>query len=260
MAKCAHFEVCGMEADAIPEGGHCILHAQDPDKDREAFAEALESHLAKGSGDFRLIYFCGKAHFENCTFEEAYFDGATFKRANFSGATFEKFNFSGATFNEQAVFSYCTFQGSFVFGGSNQHVLFAGAEVDFCNITLDPLGTIAFRNADLRRCRFLNTDVREIEFTSVEWCRTSSRWPGKGTVCVYDELCYADNIEEEWGRLERLYRELKQNYEDRKDYARAGDFHFREKEMRKHNRRDTPLSHRILLGASAATENASGRR
>jgi hypothetical protein len=38
-----------------------------------------------------------------------------------------------------------------------------------------------------------------------------------------------------WPQLERLYRELKQNYEDRRDYERAGDFHYGEKEMRRQN-------------------------
>lgn len=311
MAKCAHFNVCGIEADTIPEGGHCILHAQDPDKDRNAFAEAFEDHLARDTGDFRHIHFCGTANFADRTFEEwTCFIGATFEKADFSRAEFRgpaefgdatfakatflgaKFNqpadfykatfeaasfegamfetayfskttfgevdfhwatlkevdFSEATFCKRADFSYCTFRGGALFDGSSQSALFAGAEVDFRDVTLDPLNAVAFRNADLSRCRLLNTDAREMEFTSVAWCRKPSRWPrGKGTVCVYDELADEDeDVEKAWGRLERLYRELKQNYEGRRDYGRAGDFHFREKEMRKHNSH-TPLGHKVLL-------------
>ncbi len=288
MAKCAHFEVCGIEADTIPEGGHCILHAENPDKDQDAFAEALETHLATGTGDFRHIHFCGTADFARCTFEAANFHGATFEKwADFLGATFKESvsftratfnevsfidatfnkeaNFRGATFNKRANFSHCTFRGSALFEGSNQRALVVGAEIDLRSVTLDPLDAVAFRNADLRRCRFLNTDVREIEFTSVEWCRKPPMWwplcrkpptwlgdgklptwlGGKGTVCVYDELCYEDP-EKPWGRLERLYRELKQNYEDRRDYGRAGDFHFREKQIRKCNPNTSP-GHKLLL-------------
>ena len=35
-----------------------------------------------------------------------------------------------------------------------------------------------------------------------------------------------------YAHIEQVYRQLKQNHEDRKDYERASDFHFGEKEMR----------------------------
>jgi hypothetical protein len=38
-----------------------------------------------------------------------------------------------------------------------------------------------------------------------------------------------------WEQIELLYRELKQNHEDRRNYARAGDFHYGEKEMQRRN-------------------------
>jgi hypothetical protein len=49
-----------------------------------------------------------------------------------------------------------------------------------------------------------------------------------------------------WSQLERPYRELKQNYEDRRDYERAGDFHYGEKEMRRQNP-DTAWGLRLFL-------------
>ena len=49
-----------------------------------------------------------------------------------------------------------------------------------------------------------------------------------------------------WPHIERLYRELKQNYEDRRDYERAGDFHYGEKEMRRRNQ-ETPIAIRVFL-------------
>ncbi len=49
-----------------------------------------------------------------------------------------------------------------------------------------------------------------------------------------------------WSQIERLYRELKQNHEDRRDYARAGDFHYGEKEMQRRNPQ-TPRSLRFFL-------------
>ena len=49
-----------------------------------------------------------------------------------------------------------------------------------------------------------------------------------------------------WEQVERLYREVKQNYNDHRDYARAGDFHYGEKEMQRLNCR-TPLSLWVFL-------------
>ena len=54
------------------------------------------------------------------------------------------------------------------------------------------------------------------------------------------------HTERSWARIERLYRELKQNYEDRRDYGRAGDFHYGEKEMQRRNP-ETPRGLRVLL-------------
>jgi hypothetical protein len=68
-------------------------------------------------------------------------------------------------------------------------------------------------------------------------------------VVVYDEIAPADLIAgrtQPWAQIERLYRELKQNHEDRRDYERAGDFHYGEKEMRRQNP-DTARGLRFFL-------------
>ena len=45
---------------------------------------------------------------------------------------------------------------------------------------------------------------------------------------------------------ERIYRDLKNNYQNDKDWERAGDFHYGEKEMRRKNP-NTDLIHRFFL-------------
>lgn len=50
----------------------------------------------------------------------------------------------------------------------------------------------------------------------------------------------------QWSEVERLYRQLKTNYEDRGDFPRAGDFHIGEKEARRQNL-NTHWSMRLLL-------------
>jgi hypothetical protein len=64
---------------------------------------------------------------------------------------------------------------------------------------------------------------------------------------VYDEDApLAADETRAWGQIEELYRGLKQNHEERRDYERAGDFHYGEKEMRRKNP-DTPIGLRALL-------------
>ena len=50
MADCKHHDICGLPDDADPEARLCILHTHNPDKDTQAFAEALDVH-PKGKGD-----------------------------------------------------------------------------------------------------------------------------------------------------------------------------------------------------------------
>jgi hypothetical protein len=100
---------------------------------------------------------------------------------------------------------------------------------------INPPDAVTFLGADLTKCRFQNTDVRKVQLFDVNWPRKG------GQTIVYDEIApvkSADESEEvgstrPWYQLERLYRELKQNYEDRRDYERAGDFHYGEKGMRR---------------------------
>jgi hypothetical protein len=112
---------------------------------------------------------------------------------------------------------------------------------------------LRFIEADLSRCRFLGTDVRKVGFIGVLWVQIGSR----------DGIC--DEIEPSGpgkehplALTEELYRQLKQNYEERRDYERAGHFHVGEKEMRLRNPA-TRLDLRILLalykGISGYGEN-----
>src|SRR5207247_7719253 len=96
--------------------------------------------------------------------------------------------------------------------------------------------------ADLRRCKFQDTDVREVELTAIKWPKIGNR------VVVYDEIAPPPDFEnfkidvsvaefrvQSLFRIERLYRQLKQNYQERGDHERVRDFHYGEKEMRRRN-------------------------
>lgn len=108
-----------------------------------------------------------------------------------------------------------------------------------------PEASVRFRYPDLRKCRFLNTDLRNIDFLGVEWCdevagRSTLYGEWFSRVGLYDEVAPVTEQEESadqrpWPEIERLYRQLKLNYENRGDFPRAGDFHIGEKEARRRN-------------------------
>jgi hypothetical protein len=108
---------------------------------------------------------------------------------------------------------------------------------------IDSSDAVTFLDADLTKCRFLDTDLRKVYMVGV-------KWPQKGgRAHVYDAIASVKTealSRRPWNQIERLYRELKQNYEDRRDYERAGDFHYGEKEMRRQNP-DTARGLRFFL-------------
>jgi uncharacterized protein YjbI with pentapeptide repeats len=185
-----------------------------------------------------------KVSFWHATFKKcADFEGATFgEGVNFSSAKFkEGADFSGASFGKKASFLGSTFLGrtSFVSGQEEGQTsqIFPGVEIDFSGVIIDPLDALTIRDADLQKCKFQGTDLRKAEITNATWPKIPVRSFGitvSSRNGVYDEFASPKKDEpREWYHVERLYRELKQNYEDRRDYERACDFHYGEKEARR---------------------------
>jgi len=50
-----------------------------------------------------------------------------------------------------------------------------------------------------------------------------------------------------WGNIEKLYRDLKLHYDESRDYQRAGDFHYGEKEMQRRNPQSTRIQRTLLM-------------
>lgn len=234
-----------------------------------------------GDVNFKSAVFSGDTWFRSTTFEDgAYFDKAVFeKEALFSNPRFlSEAIFDRATFKGRTLFLGTCFDGTTFTpvesqlrtrrahqiqwsrtlpyftvsrwislavgkGGRKCGILWTKCDASFTSVNIEGYGLLTFRRADLRRALFRNTDLTKPEFVDV-------RWPQKGHMnCVYDEVSRSRRTEDrakDWGDFEQLYRALKRNYEDRRDHARAGDFHFREKEMRKRNP-STPLGDKALL-------------
>lgn len=208
-------------------------------------------------GDFRLVKFNEKAGFSMATFaekakanflatrfaEEANFVEARLKNGGeFTSVTFEKgASFRRSTFGGIVVFNGASFLGRTVFEPQKakaQNPIFSEAkEVFFTNVTTEPLDALIFRDADLSRCRFERTDLREVEITGARWPEMDRPFPlVPKRFGVYDEKAPPGTGQTRaWSHIERVYRELKQNFEDRRDYERARDFHYGEKEMRRKN-------------------------
>jgi hypothetical protein len=255
---------CGREP--YDEQGLCICHSDKPDKDAAAFQHEIRAMLARKDYDFTGFVFPGGADFGNRAFDgPVWFRGATFQgAARFTNSTFQgEANFYAATFQGGAYFSFATFQGeanfyAATFQGAAQFsqatfqsvasfsvarfegaALFAGyrdnwvfsreADADFRWARFHQSEKVLFQHAFLGRTRFLGADVRQVDFTAVEWARRSG-----GRFAVRDELTSEKEGEEkDYALIGNLYRQLKHNYEERRDPITAGDFHFGEMEMRR---------------------------
>lgn len=364
MGNCKHYEICGLSDDADPAQGLCILHSMKPDKDKQAFANALANHRQKEAENFAYFVFPESANFRKATFthqgnfsQTRFLKGADFveakfhqgvdfteakfgeeslfvqvqflgRRANFFGAEFiNGVSFSGAKFGRGAIFASVKFvkgdirffmaefvkgadfrstefNGPTLFRGTKFHdgqVLFRGAafidgvdfswaefsngavfeetvfqgdkidfkygsfkgkslftsqreegeenpipifsevgEVNFKRVIIDPPDALTFIEADLTKCLFEDTDLQEVHFTGVQWPKVKRR------IGVYDEGFLKKRTSGPWEKVEHLYRKLKKNYEEDRDYERAGHFHYGEKEMRRRNP-ETSIGLKVLL-------------
>lgn len=207
----------------------------------------------QGEASFYEARFEGEAVFHGATFQgEAEFDGARFQgEANFRGATFQgKADFDGARFQGEADFGLArfegeadfdaaSFQGEAGFGGAtfegevgfrgygDVRVFTSEADADFRDARFGRPEKVVFQHVYLGRARLLNADVRQVEFTDVEWARRRG-----GHCAVWDELAPED-YERDYALIGKLYRQLKHNYEEQRDPITAGDFHIGEMQMRR---------------------------
>lgn len=214
----------------------------------------------QGSADFMSSVFGDPMSFSATTFmgtrfqRKAQFARARFRgEADFSGATFEaSAGFIGAEFQREARFFHMSFRQeahfvSATFGAAarfvgekinivkngvrvepmDNRVFSSEADADFRSAVFSQPTRVVFHHVSLRRTRFLDVDVREVILTDVEWAARSS-----GHFAVWDELGTSDD-ERNHELIAKLYRQLKHNYEERRDPIRAGDFHVGEMEMRR---------------------------
>ena len=198
--------------------------------------------LFKGKADFVVTCFKGRAIFAYAVFEgEADFGITTFEvGVHFMNASFNRqTNFAGASIKGEGYFLNATFQemvsfcsaafGDFIMITAEEHHKKAfRQEVDFRNVKLLKPEKVEFHKVDLNRFRFLQTDLRGVRFTDVDWYKEKE----KGRNKVFDEVSPDPKTKKfDYALIAQLCRCLRANYEENLRYSEAGDFYIGEMEM-----------------------------
>ena len=206
------------------------------------FGHAVDFSAARFSGDayFTFAMFMHNVHFNLIRLTTpAKPEGITDKngaqeRFPFIPTIFErKADFRDVTFSERAEFRQTRFRGD---GVAEPGPVFSLARFDKPKLVI-------FYDTYLGQALFHNCDVSEFLFTKVRWRQRDN---GKRMVFDEDERLKLDkeatiallpdaesHDSRNYGLVAELYQQLKKNYDDRKDYWTAGDFHYGEMEMKR---------------------------
>jgi len=241
-------EVYFSEAKFSNEAQVFFSGAQFLDQSKAIFAWTCFSNQSNAS--FLIAKFSNKSG--------AYFSGAKFLNEC-------NLYFSLAQFSDQArlVFSRAQFSGEaqadFSNAKFNDHseCLWVNTELSsqglfqFRNMRCEDTANIRFESIDLSEASFYLTDIEGFTFKSITWRKfrkgfvTRSKLKDEDLFEINDsiKIIALDGNEKKiekrklqinyFRQVEILYRQLKRNYEEKRDYHGAGDFHFGELEMRR---------------------------
>jgi len=187
-------------------------------------AEFLDSTFAEVA-DFRRSRFAHAAEFGGVAFAEA---------ADFSAANLEmEADFRRARFKERAQFRETKFRED---SSAQPGPVFGLARFEKPEL-------VTFYKTYLGQALFHDCDVSKFVFSAVRWRQRAN---GKSMVLEEDEkldtrqdLASALRNDEDhpdrrnYTLIAELYQQLKKNYDDRRDYWTAGDFHYGEMEMKR---------------------------
>jgi len=252
----SHAQYCQFKLSIDPDyqcphprksSGLCIFHllSEEPvgttiEKEfRQKFIELLES-MEKDP------------EIQECDFREFCFPFIdlslqTFPKAvDFSGSTFEaNADFWGSTFEAKANFRNSTFEAKANFGGSTFEVEeeeeadtdFEGflSECDFIALRLEKDAQITFEKVNLKEASFLDTNLERINFRDVKWHVPEKKFIRRKKA-LWDEFRPLKDSEKgprDYEKIAENYRQLVLNYERKRDYETAEQFHVGEMEARR---------------------------
>ncbi|MDD4287236.1 MAG: hypothetical protein PHN33_02690 [Candidatus Peribacteraceae bacterium] len=198
------------------------------------------------------VRFTGARFLSNATFSSmwlenaAFFNGVIFlDHATFSHVEFLKYaDFSdtqflgGATFAcifyEEANFRHCSFSSSHPtsfnpYFPSKEYTMFRG-KTSFCEINFPR--TFTFRHVDLSHVSFSGSNLEELTFLGCSFCKR------KGRNELFDERKVFSSSggllpPAYFEVLEDMYRQLKYNFENRRDWRNASEFFVSQMEIRR---------------------------
>jgi uncharacterized protein YjbI with pentapeptide repeats len=208
----------------------------------------LEAKFSEGA-DFSYAEFGGMMIFIGARFgHESSFVSATFgAEADLSGAHFGgRVRFWRTAFKRVILFRNTQFEGPVEFWNTQ----FASEDPDkssaiFALCRFPTSAPTVFYRTDLSQALFHNCDISFVTFSSVRWRQrrtNGKRFLFEEEVNLEDKLAACDLCVPSFGRQQRnyqliaeTYQQLKKNYDERKDYWTAGDFHYGEMEMKRLN-------------------------
>jgi uncharacterized protein YjbI with pentapeptide repeats len=212
----------------------------------------------------------GKAFFEGAVFQYAGFGGTVFEKANFSETTwrlaiFSKAKFVKANFNSakceqgylgEMSFSHSRFGdvnfintyftnslnftraevfGKVLFEGRDGRGCFANSCV-FNDMSFKDDGKIVFDKTNLYSSVFYDTDLSRLEFKDVTWYVPAKQWPKRQASLriEFEPLFLKDcDIKQDYSKIGDNYRQLVLNYERKREFLVAEQFHIGEMEIRR---------------------------
>ena len=167
---------------------------------------------AKFNSARRTSFIDAKFRSEETSFSDAKFNST---ETHFREATFMKeVSFAGATFNEKTSF-----------WGSRANLVFGSeAWVRFGSHIGKP-ELLTFNTVLLHPGWFINTDVRKVDFTDVQWYGMPGGTPG-GTLDEEINNLKKRDVESPHSLLAQACRRLSANAEENREYRLANEFHY----------------------------------
>lgn len=194
--------------DGATFGGASFRHA--------SFERAGLSRVTFGSADFTAATFAKGADFRRSVWNEADFAEARF---------FEDADFTDATFENLALFKETAFMARARFFGTETNRVFASdTVVDFQDVRVQDPAQLIFHTVLLRPSWLVNADARNFTFTNTQWYGL----PGgpEGKLGEEIQALQHRNVESSYSMLAKTCRDLYANYEEKRDYPLAGEFHY----------------------------------
>jgi uncharacterized protein YjbI with pentapeptide repeats len=194
------------------------------------FEDYARFEISKFTGKTRIqqSQFKQKANFENCKFKgEVLLEENKFaKIVSFKDAAFySKTSIIKTIFEEKADFGNVLFSRNSFIKGETFHDVGI-----LTNLSIQ--GKLILDGVSLKKTTLLDSDLRKIDFYNCEW------YEQNGWKLLYDEVLATttndnSNTSQLMGKLEILYRQLKQKYKEENNEIEASNWHYREKEIQR---------------------------